>query len=116
LSAYELVYQWLGSLRKLEQLSNQEIENEAIKLVKIYQDDIDEHFENKLIQFKEFYKYFKDQSSEFHNISRKRKILIDKKAKDYFPNIEIVLCIYLFFMITNSNSERSFSNLKYIKK
>ncbi|XP_065668020.1 52 kDa repressor of the inhibitor of the protein kinase-like [Hydra vulgaris] len=43
LSAYELVYQRFGFLRKIEQLSDQEIENEAIKLVKIYQDDTDEH-------------------------------------------------------------------------
>ncbi|XP_065664481.1 uncharacterized protein LOC136086134 [Hydra vulgaris] len=49
LSAYELVYQRFGFLRKIEQLSNQEIENEAIKLVKIYQDDIDEHLGNEII-------------------------------------------------------------------
>jgi len=49
LSAYELVYQRFGFLRKIEQLSNQEIENEAIKLVKICQDDIDEHLGNELI-------------------------------------------------------------------
>jgi hypothetical protein len=59
---------WLSP--KIEQLSNQEIENEAIKLVKIYQDDIDEYFGNELIHFKEFYKHFKDESSEFHNISQ----------------------------------------------
>ncbi|XP_065664704.1 uncharacterized protein LOC136086337 [Hydra vulgaris] len=78
---------------KHQQLSNQEIENEAIKLVKIYQDDIDEHLGNELIQFKEFYKHFKNESSEF----------------------EIVHRIYLVIMITNSSSERSFSNLKHIK-
>ncbi|XP_065651224.1 uncharacterized protein LOC136079416 [Hydra vulgaris] len=102
-----------------EQLSNQEIENEAIKLVKIYQDDIDEHLGNELIQFKEFYKHFKDKSSEFHNISQEHlmyKILINKEVKDCFPNVKIVLRIYLVIMITNSSSERSFSNLKRIKK
>lgn len=118
LSAYELVYQRFGFLRKIKQLSNQEIKNEAIKLVKIYQDDIDEHLGNKLIQFKEFYKHFKDESSEFHNISQDNlmyKILINKEVKDCFPNVEIVLRIYLVIMITNSSSERSLSNLKHIK-
>jgi DNA (cytosine-5)-methyltransferase 1 len=43
------------------------------------------------------------------------KILIDKNVKDSFPNVVIVLHIYLVFMITNSSSERSFTNLKYIK-
>jgi hypothetical protein len=52
LSVYELVYQRFGFLRKIKQLSNQEIENEAIKLVKIYQDDIDEHFGNEQFNFK----------------------------------------------------------------
>jgi hypothetical protein len=118
LSAYELVYQRFGFLRKLDQLSNEEIENEATKLVKIYEDDIDEHFGNELIQFKEFYKHFKDENSEFHNISQEHlmyKILINKEVKDCFPNVEIVLRIYLVLMITNSSSERSFSNLKHIK-
>jgi hypothetical protein len=35
------------------------------------------------------------------------KILIDKKIKDSFPNVKIVLRIYLVFMITNSSSEIS---------
>lgn len=33
-----------------------------IKLVKNYQADMDEYFENKLIQFKEFYKVLKDET------------------------------------------------------
>jgi len=65
------------------------------------------------------YKHFKDESSEFHNISQEHilmyKILINKEVKDCFPNVEIVLCIYLVIIITNSSSERSFSNLKCIK-
>nr|XP_047141248.1 uncharacterized protein LOC124816200 [Hydra vulgaris] len=82
------------------------------------EDDIDEHLGNELIQFKEFYKHFKDESSEFHNISQEHlmyKILINKEEKDCFPNVEIVLRIYLVIMITNSSIERSFSNLKHIK-
>jgi len=43
------------------------------------------------------------------------KILINKEVKDCFPNVEIVLPIYLVLMITNCSSERSFSNLKNIK-
>ncbi|XP_065658754.1 zinc finger MYM-type protein 1-like [Hydra vulgaris] len=82
------------------------------------EDDIDEHLGNELIQFKEFYKHFKDVSSEFHNISQEHlmyKILFNKKVKDCFPNVEIVHRIYLVIMITNSSSERSFSNIKHIK-
>jgi len=112
-----LVYHQFGFLRKLEHLSNQEIENEAIKLVKIYKDDIDENFGNKLIQFKELYKVLKDETREFNNLSQEHlmyKILINKEVKDCFPNVEIVLRIYLVFMITNCSSERSFFNFKNI--
>lgn len=82
-------------------MNNQEIENEEIKLVNIFQDDIDEHFRNELIQYKEFYKHF--------------QIIINEKVKNIFLNFETILRIYLVLIITNSNSERPFFNLKHIK-
>lgn len=118
LSAYELVNQRFGYLRKLEQLSNQKIENKAINLIKVYQDDADENLGNKLIQFKEFYTNFKDKISKLNSFSQENsmyEILINKGVKDCFPNVERVLRIHHVLMITNCNGERSFSNLKHIK-
>jgi len=42
------------------------------------------------------------------------KLLIN--TEDCFPNLEIVLCIYLVLLIINCSSKRSYSNLKHIKK
>jgi len=73
----------------------------------------------KLIQFKEFYKHFKYENSEFQNISQEHilmyKILINKEIKYCFLEIQIVLRIYLDFMVTSSSIKRSFSNLKHKK-
>ncbi|XP_067633335.1 pickpocket protein 19 [Eurosta solidaginis] len=43
------------------------------------------------------------------------KIVMEDQLADVFPNIEIVLRIFLTLMITNCSAERSFSQLKRIK-
>lgn len=116
LSAYELINQRFGFLRNLDKLNNKEIEIEAMKVVKIYHGDIDDNLGNELIQFKEFYKVFENEADD--SLSQEHimyKILINREVKDCFPNVEIILRIFLVIMITNCSSERSFSNLKHIK-
>ena len=63
-----------------------------------------------------FYSEYQDSRDE--NISRKRwmyKHLLEKRLKDCFPYVKVLLRMYLSFMITNSSRERSFSKLKLIK-
>ena len=43
------------------------------------------------------------------------KLIIDKQLKASFPNVEVVLRMYLVLMISNCSAERSFSKLKIIK-
>ena len=43
------------------------------------------------------------------------KLLLEKSSKDCFPNVEVILRMYLSLMITNSSGERPFSKLKRIK-
>ena len=43
------------------------------------------------------------------------KLIIDKRVKCSFPNVEIALRMYVILMVTNCSGERSFSKLKYIK-
>ena len=40
---------------------------------------------------------------------------MDNKVADTFPNVEIMLRMYLVFMVTNCSGERSFIKLKFIK-
>ena len=42
-------------------------------------------------------------------------LIIEKDVQDAFPNVEIILRIYLTLMITNCSTERSFSKLELIK-
>ena len=42
-------------------------------------------------------------------------LIIDKGVKSSFPNVEILLRIYLMLMVTNCSAERSFSKLKLVK-
>lgn len=43
------------------------------------------------------------------------KLIRDKQVQGSFPNVEIVLHMYLVLMISNCSAERSFSKLKLIK-
>ena len=43
------------------------------------------------------------------------KIVFDDKIEQAFPNVEVVLCLFLTLMVTNCSGERSFSGLKRIK-
>jgi len=41
---------------------------------------------------------------------------MDKKVAETFPNLEIMLRMYLVLMVTNCSGERSFNKLKFTKK
>jgi len=43
------------------------------------------------------------------------KLIIDKGVQDTFPNVAIVLRVYLILMVTNCSAECSFSKLKLIE-
>ena len=101
LSAYEELCSIFGFLGKLESLSQRR--PRAM-------------FGNELVQFvafsNEFLKDADDNIGEEHFLY---KLIIDKRVKCSFPNVEIALRMYLIFMVTNCSGERSFSKLKYIK-
>ena len=116
LEAYQLVDNRFGFSNKLDTMSIKDFFTAAKSLVEIYNTDIDEQLGNELIQFKKFYNDYQDSKDE--NISRERwmhKLLLEKSLKDCFLNVKVVLRMYLSFMITYSNGERSFSKLRLIK-
>ncbi|XP_025207089.1 uncharacterized protein LOC112602935 [Melanaphis sacchari] len=104
----------------LDILDDKKIILAAQNLVKLYDNDLDDQLGNELIQFKAFYQEFlkDDDGKNDKVISQERwmyQLLIEKNVKDYFPNIEVALRMYLSLMVTNSSGERSFSKLKLIK-
>ena len=116
LSAYEQLCFRFGFLGKLESLSLVEIESSADNLVIVYKDDLEQCFGNELFQFvvfsNEFLKVADDTIGKEHLLY---KLIIDKRVKCSYPNVEIALRMYLIIMVTNCSGERSFSKLKYIK-
>ena len=68
------------------------------------------------MQFAEFFASFKDEQAV--HVSRENfmyKLILDKQVQGSFPNVEIVLRMYLVLMISNCTAERSFSKMKLIK-
>ena len=116
LSAYEEICSRFGFLGKLESLSPVEIESSADNLVIVYKDDLEQCFGNELVQFVAFSNEFLKDADD--NIGKEHflyKLIIDKRVKRSFPNVEIALRMYLIIMVTNCSGERLFSKLKYIK-
>ena len=116
LSSYEVICSRFGFLAKLDSCSPDDIHQAARKLVDIYTDDLEDSLASELVQFSYFVKTLKDDKSE--DISFEQfmyQLIIDKQLKASFPNVEIVLRMYLVLMVTNCSAERSFSKLKIIK-
>ena len=116
LSGYEELCSRFGFLGKLESLIPVEIESSADNLVTVYKDDQEQCFGNELVQFVAFSNEFLKDADD--NIGKEHflyMIIIDKRVKCSFPNVEIALRMYLILMVTNCSGERSFSKLKYIK-
>ena len=116
LSSYEELCSRFGFLGKLESLSPVEIESLADNIVIVCKDDLEQCFGNELVQFVAFPNEFLKDADD--NIGKEHilyKLIIDKRIKCSFPNVEIALRMYSIIMVTNCSGERSFSKLKYIK-
>jgi len=70
---------------------------------------------DELIQFIEFVKLFGEEKKEGSIEQWMYKMMAKKNLKSTFPNIDIMLGIYLCMVVSNCSGERSFSKLKIIK-
>jgi hypothetical protein len=120
LTGYTNVRNSFGFLRKIEDLSIEELAQRSIALSKEYPEDIEEGIREEFLHFfellrttmaKEFKMRLKDLAVE-HVYYR---LITENNLQHCFPNIEIALRIYLCLMVTNCSGERSFSKLKRIK-
>ncbi|XP_064113565.1 uncharacterized protein LOC135220224 [Macrobrachium nipponense] len=112
LKDYENTCSLFGFLSGLESLSCTEIEAAAVKLVCEYKDDLDQSLGVELVQFAAFFTQFLDDYVKTDSFGKEHffyKLLLDKKVADTFPNVEIMLRMYLVLMVTNCSGERSFS-------
>lgn len=117
ISAYEEADLRFGFLSNFNKLTLDEISENSKNLLSIYKNDLDSNLEMELIQFQEFCANLLKFDPK-NNISREQSmysLIINKGVRESFPNVEMVLRIYLTLMISNCSGERSFSKLKLIK-
>lgn len=114
---YERVH---GDFSILFDYQNQdlEIKRKAAKtLIEKYENDLEENFENELIQFHqhvmiELKDLHKNERNSIKAMAVMKEILSDNKC---FPNVAIVFRIYLTMPCSVCEGERSFSKLSLIK-
>lgn len=101
-------------LVKLKNMNNEEISIACEKVASFYKSDISGDELTNECQMAKFYFNPVDNSDEISHSSMYATIVRDNLSTT-FPNIEILLRIYLALFVTNVVDERSFSKLKYIK-
>jgi len=78
--------------------------------------DLEESLGEEMVQFQPLIALFLEEKEESRSIERfMYEVIIGKNLKSTFPNVKIVLRIYLCLMVSNCSGERSFSKLKLIK-
>ncbi|XP_029671003.1 uncharacterized protein LOC115240168 [Formica exsecta] len=116
LHAYDTVYARFGFLNRLEDMDTTNLYAAAEEIVKVYKDDLEPSLGNELVQFRsliDLYKkdYQKDQSKELFYY----RLLENHNFRATFPNVEIILRMYLVLIVSNCSGERSFLKLKLLK-
>ena len=115
-TAYNTLSSIFGFVTNLDKMSVEELEANAKTVIEKYGKDVGNELVGELVQFAKFTELFKGEdvssSSPAHFLYG---LLHEKNVVDTFPNVEILLRIYLSLMVTNCSGERSFSKLKLIK-
>jgi hypothetical protein len=114
---YSNVAKQFAFLSNLNQQQDQRNED-ARYLKECYPADIDDNFVNELEHFHNYIKT-KDISNADQNRQPNHQdlynVIFQDGIESVFPNVAIVLRMFLTLMVTNCSGERSFSQLKRIK-
>uniref|UniRef100_H2YAF9 TTF-type domain-containing protein n=1 Tax=Ciona savignyi TaxID=51511 RepID=H2YAF9_CIOSA len=99
-------YDHFSFVARFKTMTNSEIQESAKTLLHHYSNDLEESLPEEMIHFSALLKQ--------HNFNRECSIEI-QNLMSAFPNVSVVLRIYLCLMISNCSGERSFSVLKRVK-
>jgi hypothetical protein len=116
--AYALLLSRFGFLVRLPEMDSAAITLHAQELLKIYPNDADNYFSSECLHFKSFV-----PTSIEIGFGETRKpnhldlllVIRSKKLESTFPNIDVILRMFLSAAATNCSGERSFSTLKRVK-
>ena len=82
----------------------------------IYREDLETELSDELIQLFFMVDLFNAERNEHERIEKfMYRIIIGHNFKATFPNVEIMLRIYLSLMVSNCTGERTFSKLNIMK-
>lgn len=109
---YEEINNYFGVLTKYPKMKNEDIRADCEKIRSRYPTDLSICFADEFCQFIETY----ECPSSIPNVNDMRQFIIRNTGLiASFPNVEIILRIFLSMMISNATGERSFSKLSIIK-
>ena len=82
-----------------------------------YPEDLEDHLSEELIQFLALLKTDLGacMDKKMNKEVQMYKLIKKNGLESAYPNVNIVLRIYLSLMVTNCSGERSFSKLKHVK-
>lgn len=96
-----------GFLTNLHTLSTVEMRTASRNLVQTYSTDLQPEIEDELVQFVSLCRHMTTDFSP----SNMMRLLKEQQLQCAFPNVDIVLRIYLTLPVSNATGERSFSKL-----
>ena len=106
---YCILQQNFNFLLNLSTWAISDVENAASKSLKVYASDLDSDFYSKVVPFA-FHLGSQTNTAQAQLSYLKKNCLIET-----FPNVAIILCIYLTLPVANTEGERFFSALKRVK-
>lgn len=112
-TAYQKISQLFAFLTKLSSLTCEESQGYVANLLKVYTEDLDDDLKDEMTQFIFYVKNVFGTTNQLpiHLL----EWMVDQKITDVFPNVYIVLRIFLSIPISNCSGERSFSKLSFIE-
>ena len=112
---YCILQQNFNFLLNLNTWAISDIENAASKSLKVYASNLDSDFPSKVVHFAFHLRSSPDLGSKT-NIAQAQVSYLKKNGLiETFPNVAIILCIYLTLPGVNTEDERSFPALKRVK-
>lgn len=111
--AYEDFAERYAAITKMWTLTNEELENEGKKLLKLFKNDLEPSLIDELLHFRSHILITEMTDKKPLSLN---KWLRKNCLQTVYPNVDILLQMYICTPISNASAERSFSCLKRIKK
>ena len=112
---YCIFQQNFNFLLNLNTWAISDIENAASKSLKVYASNLDSDFSSEVLHFACHLRSSPDLGSKTNTAQVQLSYLKKNCLIETFPNVAVILCIYLTLPVANTEDERSFSALKRVK-